>query len=133
MSTNTNEVVLSSKRRRTTATSSNMRINDLPDGILTNVATYLATPSVVLFAIAIQQDGTSSTQTQTHDAIISTTTSTLNGDEQQLQVLDFGDIEKRLAAKLTDDHITTILNCISASNNLKTVKLAGCVNITGSC
>jgi len=73
MSTNTNEVV-SSKRRRTAATSTNMRINDLPDGILTNVATYLATPSVVLFAITIQQDGTSSIQT--HDAIMSTTMST---------------------------------------------------------
>jgi len=34
---------------------------------------------------------------------------------------------------LTDDHITTILTCIDASTNLKTLKLAGCVNITGSC
>ena len=128
MSTNTNEV-LSSKRRRSAATSTNMRINDLPDGILTNVATYLATPSVVLFAIAIQQDGTSSTQTQ----IMSATTSTSNGGEQQLNVLDFSDIEKKLAAKLTDDHITTILTRIDSSNNLKTLKLAGCINITGSC
>ena len=109
-----------------------MRINDLPDGILTNVATYLATPSVVLFAIAIQQDGSSSTQTS--QAIMSTTTFTLNDDELQLQVLDFGDIEKSLAAKLTDDHISKILSCIdNASNNLRTLKLAGCVNITGSC
>jgi len=130
MSTNINKVV-SSKRRRTAA-STIMRINDLPDGILTNVATYLATPSVVLFAIAIQQDGASLTQTS--KAIMSATTSASNGGEQQqLQVLDFGDIEKSLAAKLTDDHITTILNCISASNNLKTLKLAGCINITGSC
>jgi len=131
MSTNTNEV-LSSKRRRTAATSLNMRINDLPDGILTNVASYLAIPSVAMFSIAVTQDGTSSTQT--HDAIMSATTSTSNGGEQpQLNVLDFGDIEKSLAAKLTDDNITTILNCISASNNLKTLKLAGCVNIIGSC
>ena len=85
-----------------------------------------------MFSIAVTQDGASSTQT--NDAIMSATTSTSNGGEQQqLNVLDFGDIEKSLAAKLTEDHITTILNCISASNNLKTLKLAGCVNITGSC
>ena len=132
MSTNTNEEVVSSKRRRTAA-NKNTCINDFPpDGILSNVATYLATPSVVLFAIAIQHDSASSSNSQTSNAIMSATTSN-GGEQQQLNILDFGDIEKRLAAKLTDDHITTILNCISASNNLKTLKLAGCVNITGSC
>ena len=50
-----------------------------------------------------------------------------------MQVLDFGDIEKSLAARLSDDHITTILTHINAQNNLKTLKLAGCTNITGSC
>jgi len=122
----TNEVI-SSKRRKTAATT-NIRINDLPDGILTNVATYLATPSVVMFAIAVTQDGTSTTQTS--NAIIS---GAARGEQQQLTVLDFGDIDKSLAARLSDDHITTILTCIDASNNLKTLKLAGCVNITGSC
>ena len=55
MSTNATEV-LSSKRRRTAATTI-MRINDLPDGILTNVATYLAAPSVAMFSIAVTKDG----------------------------------------------------------------------------
>jgi len=63
---------------------------------------------------------------------MSATTSN-GGEQQQLNILDFGDIEKSLAAKLTDDHITTILTRIDSSNNLKTLKLAGCVNITGSC
>ena len=111
----TNEVI-SSKRRKTTATTTNICINDLPDGILTNIAKYLATPSVVLFAIAVTRDGASPTQTS--NAIISAATSTSNeGEQQQLNVLDFGDNDKTLAAKLTDDHITTILKFIDAPNN----------------
>ena len=119
-----------------TINTTNLRIDDLPDGILTNVATYLATPSIVLMSFALTQDSASSNQllTQTTNAIMSAAASSLNDSEQkQLQVLDFGDIEKSLAAKLTDDHITAIFNCIDAPNNLKTLKLAGCVNITGSC
>jgi len=124
----TNEVI-NCKRRKTTATT-NTRINDLPEGILTNVATYLATPSVVIFAIAVTRNGASS---QISYAIMSAAASNNNGEQQQLNVLDFGDIDKTLAAKLTDDHITTILKFIDAPNNLVTLKLAGCVNITGSC
>lgn len=119
---------------RTTNTT-NIRINDLPDGLLTNVATYLATPSIIILSIAVTQDGASNQlPTQTTNAIMSATTSTLNDSEQQqLQVLDFGDIEKCLTARLTDDHITSMINCIDAPNNLKTLILAGCINITGSC
>lgn len=64
---------------RTTNTA-NIRIDDLPDGILTNVATYLAAPSIVLMGFALTQDGTSSNQllTQTTNAIMSAATSSLN-------------------------------------------------------
>jgi len=78
-----------------------------------------------MFSIAVNQFH----HTQTSKAILSATTFTINDVQQQLQVLDFGDIEKSLAARLSDDHITTILNCINAQNNLKTLKLAGCINI----
>lgn len=40
--------------------------------------------------------------------------------------LDFGEIEKSLAKKLTDYDV-----CIAALTNLKILRLAGCVNITG--
>ena len=126
---------IKSEYTRTTNTT-NMRINDLTDAILANIARYLAAPSAAIFSIAVTQDSASSNwvPTQTSNAIISATTSTSNGGEQQqLDVLDFGYIDKSLAAKLTDDHITTILTRIDASNNLKTLKLAGCVNITGIC
>jgi len=62
-------------------------------------------------------------QKQTSNTIISST---------NWNILDFSDIEKSLAAKLSDDGIDMILRCVDAVNNLKILKLAGCVNITGS-
>ena len=64
-----------------------------------------------------------STQIQTSKAILSAT---------NWSVLDFDDIEKSLAAKLSDDHIDKILRGIDAVNNLHILKLAGCVNILGT-
>ena len=98
-----------------------LHITNLPDGILVGIASYLAKPSVALFAIAMTID---SQQTQTSKAIISST--------NNWNVLDFSDIEKCLAAKLSDGDINKILRCIDAVNNVKILKLAGCVNITGS-
>ena len=47
--------------------------------------------------------------------------------------LDFGDVEKSLASKLTDDDIRAVLlACIDAGNEVRSLKLSGCVNITGS-
>jgi hypothetical protein len=45
--------------------------------------------------------------------------------------LNFGEIEKSLASKLTDDDMYAILACIDAGSNLKRLSLAGCINITG--
>eukprot|EP00985_Skeletonema_marinoi_P028040 scaffold23822_cov143-Skeletonema_marinoi.AAC.6 len=47
--------------------------------------------------------------------------------------LDFTEIEKELAARLTDDDIKAVLWCIDAANKVKRLSLAHCVNITGSC
>ena len=52
--------------------------------------------------------------------------------ERQWRALDFGDIEKSLASKLTDGYVNAILRCVGAVRNVKTLKLTGCVNITGS-
>lgn len=46
-------------------------------------------------------------------------------------VLDFIDIPKSLAARLTDDDLYAILVCIDARNNLKHLKLTHCLNIIG--
>jgi len=112
---------MSNKRQRTTTSVESLCINDLPDGILVGISSYLAKPSAALLAIAMMAD--SQQQTETSKAIIS---STIN-----CSVLDFGDIEKSLSVKLSDDDIDKILRSIDAVNNLRILKLAGCVNITG--
>jgi len=110
----------SNKRQRTTGAM--LHITDLPDGILVGISSYLAKPSAVLFAMTID-DQIDSHPTQTSKAIISS---------NDWSVLDFSDIEKSLAAKLSDEDIDKISRSIDAVNNLKILKLAGCVNITGS-
>ena len=46
--------------------------------------------------------------------------------------LDFGDLEKELAAKLSDDDIKAILKSINAADRLLCLRLTNCTNITGS-
>jgi len=103
----------SNKRQRTASSNNNeLHINDLPDGVLKGISSYLAKPSKVLFSIARRPNGL--------------------WIFRNWSVLDFNDIEKSLAAKLSDDDIGEILKRIDAVNRLQILKLAGCVNITGS-
>ncbi len=74
------------------------------------IAAYLPQTSWVLFATALGGSG-----------VI----------EQPWEGLDFSDLEKSLAAKLTDDDISNVLKCIDAKNHLKRLNLAGCLNVVG--
>jgi len=67
-------------------------------------------------------DSDQQTETETSKAIISST---------GWSVLDFDDIEKSLTAKLSDEDVDNVLRSIGAVNNVKILKLGGCVNITG--
>ena len=49
----------------------------------------------------------------------------------QWDILDFEDVEKDLANKLTDNDISAVLKSINARDMLKRLKLCGCTNITG--
>ena len=89
---------------------------DLPIGALSHVSTYLAPPSRALFAVALNCRDTDSS-------------SAIVGGQQD--ALDFGDIAKELAAKLTDHDIEAVLFSIDAINNLKTLRLTNLLNITG--
>ena len=90
---------------------------DLPVGILKNISSYLSTPtspSRILFAVALttdaSQDDTLSDEIMTYSAI--------TGDNDW-ETLDFGEIEKNLAARLTDDDLSSVLQHIDAVNNVK--------------
>lgn len=107
---------ISIKRRRDSAVDSpSICLSDLPSGILGQVADFLAAPSRALFAVALN----------------SRDSSAITGGNQ-LEVLDFGDIETELAAKLSNDDISAVLLCIDAVNNLKRLRMTNCINITGA-
>jgi hypothetical protein len=95
-------------------------LSDLPSGILAHAANFLAPPSRALFAVALDESSAASSNERS---------SAIAGN--QWDVLDFGLIEKVLAAKLTDDHIEKVLLCIDAVNKVNRLKLTNCVNITG--
>ena len=92
-------------------------ISDLPIGALSYVSSYLALPSRALFAVALNCRD----DLERCSAIVG----------EQRDVLDFGDIEKQLAAKLTDDDVRNILLSIDAINNLKALRLTNLLNIIG--
>lgn len=54
------------------------------------------------------------------------------GEQHPWEILDFGELEGSLAARITDHHLKSVLGCINANAKLKRLKLSGCVNITGS-
>ena len=107
---------MSSKRKRTAA-AGRLHINNIPNGLLVDIASYLAKPSVALFAMAMN-----SPSTQVSKTILSST---------NWSVLDFGSIEISLAEQLSDDDIDKILRSIDAVNNLRILILAGCISIRG--
>ncbi len=122
----------SCKRRRVAAHHTSTRpvfINDLSAEILKEVATYLAPISRVLFAVAITPPispyetimARSRSKKQKSPSIAGTDWTTL----------DFGQIEKDLAAKLSDEDVRDVMLHINAANKLKKLVLTNCKNITG--
>jgi hypothetical protein len=91
-------------------------ICNLPTGILEHAASFLAAPSRALFAVSLNDDSL-------QDSVIAAI---------EWDTLDFGDIEKDLAAKLTDNDLSALLLRIDAVNTVKRLRLSGCVNITGA-
>ena len=115
-----------SKRRRllNDATSGTKCLSDLPNVVLTHAASYLDASSRVFFAasLSINQDAAAASD-ERNTAIV----------DHEWSTLDFRDIEKDLVERLTDGDISSILMCIDAVNKLKTLKLANCTKITGTC
>mmetsp|Transcript_12389 Transcript_12389/g.24785 ORF Transcript_12389/g.24785 Transcript_12389/m.24785 type:complete len:507 (+) Transcript_12389:90-1610(+) len=135
------------KRRR--ISSSNLpprNIRDLAVEPLTYVASFLATPSRAMFAIALSSewcylDEEESGPPQTiwwidRDAwaegepSYSTSIAKIAG---KCESLDFGDVQKDLAVRLTDAHIGDILLCLDREDNrIKKIRLTNCINVNGS-
>ncbi|KAL7449389.1 hypothetical protein ACHAWC_001452 [Mediolabrus comicus] len=86
-------------------------IDNLPSCALTHIASFLTVLDL-------------SVTTEESLAIV--------GTRCDCDILDFGEIHRDLAAKLTDDHIRDILLKVNAVNRVKRLRLAGCTNITGA-
>ena len=113
------------KRRKISPSSNSSGISlfDLPNGALSYAANFLPRPSRAMFAVAVVNYlGDLGDDELMCKAILG----------EQYDVLDFGEIEASLASKLTDEDLKSILICIDANTNMKKMKLAGCINITGA-
>jgi hypothetical protein len=112
--------------RQKTGDDDTLHISDLLIGSLVNVSEYLPKPSKVMLAVALSAPSSSwnvnSIPSDVSKAIISAS---------QWDILDFEDVEKELANKLTDDDISAVLTCIGARDVLKKLKLYGCINFEG--
>ena len=104
---------ITNKRRRTAADT--LHISSLPIGFIVDVSSYLSKPSRAILAVAFsssslwQNDDLMHRQSPISKAIISA---------QQWDILDFEDIEKSLAVKLTDDDLHAVLKCISRTKGI---------------
>ncbi len=116
------------KRRKVSSTCPPCSIYDLPHGALANTASFLAEPSRALFAVALRRLSHNNNNIFQDDA-----TSAIVGDGSTvLDTLDFGDWDRDLATKLSDDDVSGVLHCIDAVNKLKRLKLSNCINISGA-
>jgi len=114
------------KRQRTAADT--LHICDLPIGFIVNVSAYLDKPSRALLAVAFNAPSSWKNDNDVHQpSLIGTAIISAS----QWDTLDFEDVNKELANKLTDANINAILKCINAQDVLKRLKLFGCINITG--
>lgn len=119
-----------------------LTILDLPDVVILSVARYLPQTSRALLALALTAEASSwrnviwykansiCTWVRTTRKEPSAATKALVSAEGWHD-LDFVDIEKDLAKRLTDEDVAGVLACVGAVSKLKSLKLTGLVNITG--
>ena len=138
-----------------TIRSVNIQFDDIPDLLIAKVGEYLPTPSCAILALALTTHPSASRRINWNKTspilkwataiklkrgpsaaaklILSRPCKRRRGDANCLlwEVLDFGEVERSLAAKLTDDDLAGIFLSINAVKHLKILKLTGCINIVG--
>ncbi|KAL7500202.1 hypothetical protein ACHAWT_008298 [Skeletonema menzelii] len=90
---------------------------DVPIVTMKHVASFLSGPSRALFAVALNNN------------LSRRECRAIAGN--QWRTLDFGQIEKSLAEKLTDNDISDVLLCIDSVRTVRKLRLANCINLTG--
>ena len=121
-----------SKRRRLLCPNS-LHLGALPDETLVHVARYLPKAGCALFAVAMTAPGSSWERTRWQLEPSTTSEAIVTAHGTYWYEIDFEDIDEEVASKLTDGDIGGTLKCVCARHNIKSLKLAGCTNITGRC
>jgi hypothetical protein len=87
------------------------------EAAMANLGSFLTATERALFGVALDPTGhpTSASEMVT----------------EFVTELDFGDIDPRLATRLTDEHLKCILDNIDAEHYLEVLKLTHCVGVTG--
>ena len=134
------------KRRRI----SSLCIFDLPDIAFVRISSYLCTPSRAFLALSLTTDSKSWRKYKWNNKKVSPILAWANVKRyeptdqtkviiasQKWENLDFGELNIKgevwptIGMRLKDDDIAGVLACINAKDNLKTLKIKGCTNITG--
>ena len=124
------KVKTGSSARSTADAVSSSSICDLPDTILSHVATYLAVPSRALFAVALTAPSSSWCRRCDSDQQVRAVSRAILSSTSW-EILNFGDVEERLAFKMKDEDLHAVLVCIDALSKLKRIKLINCYSIRG--
>lgn len=119
---------ISSKRRRIQY----CPLHDLLQGggLLEEVAKYLAPPSKIMFALAVTPPKSPYDTIMARGRLSKKVSPSIAGSDWD--TLDFGEIEKELAAKLSDNDMSAILVHIDAARKVKRLMLTNCTSITGA-
>ena len=101
----------------------------LHDALISDVASFLPEPSQAMFAVALTESWSKLSNLSRRCRLSSASRAIIS--RIQWQVLDFADVERELAEKLSDHDIHAILTCINAKYCLRKLKLARCFGIVG--
>ena len=105
-------------------------VSELPDSLLQSICSYLRPTSHLLFAVAVSDPGFSSTTSPPPGWEPSIASKAILATKNRDKI-DFGDNEKTLVEKMTDDDLASVLWCMDGANKLKQLRLTNCVNIIG--
>lgn len=114
---------------------STMQLSDLDDGVIVKVASFLPQESSISFAIAMTKkygDAPSDLcKAITGASIVGRISHWTYSTKSSWESIEFKDIQVILGRALMDDDIKWILRCTDAVHKTKSLKLTGCLGITG--
>lgn len=120
------------KRLKHDNSTSQMRLTNLPDGILIKVASYLTQASCMSYALTLQNYRCQMTPSNNGQQPSEIAKAIAAATKQSWESIDFRYIQGILRRRLTDNDIRWVLICVDALNKTRSLKLTNCLGITGA-